>query len=62
MLFKAYISEALTGVAEQFAVTLTLSVFKSYKPVSLTASFFGFLGLVIGIILFISKGVKEIFD
>jgi hypothetical protein len=62
MLFKAYIPEALTGVAEQFAVTLTLSVFKSYKPVSLTASLFGFLGLVIGIVLFISKGVKEIFD
>ena len=62
MVFKAYLPEALTGVAEQFAVTVTLSVFKSYKPVSLTASFFGFLGLVIGIILFISKGVKEIFD
>jgi hypothetical protein len=62
MLFKAYIPGALTGVAEQFAVTLTLSVFKNYKPVSLTASLFGFLGLVIGIVLFISKGVKEIFD
>jgi hypothetical protein len=62
MLFKAYLPTGLISVVEQFAVTVTLSVFKSYKPVSLTASFFGFLGLVIGIILFISKGVKEIFD
>jgi hypothetical protein len=62
ILFKDYLPATLTGIAEQFAVTVTLSVFKSYKPLSLTASLFGFLGLVIGMILFISKGVKEIFD
>ena len=59
---KDYLPKALTGAAEQFAVTVTLSVFKNYKPLSLTASLSGLLGLVIGTCLFISKGVKEIFD
>jgi hypothetical protein len=59
---KDYLPKALTGVAEQFAVTVTLSVFKGYKPLLLTASLSGLLGLVIGTILFISKGMKEIFD
>jgi len=62
IVIKDYLPKALTGVAEQFAVTVTLSVFKNYKPLSLTASLAGLLGLVIGMILFISKGVKEIFD
>jgi hypothetical protein len=59
---KDYLPKTLTGVAEQFAVTITVSVFKGYKPLSLTASLSGLLGLVIGTILFISKGMKEIFD
>ena len=62
VVIKDYLPIALTSVAEQFAVTVTLSAFKTYKPLSLTASLFGLLGLVIGIVLFISKGVKEIFD
>ena len=62
VVIKDYLPTALTSVAEQFAVTVTLSAFKTYKPLSLTASLFGLLGLVIGIVLFISKGVKEIFD
>lgn len=59
---KDYLPEVLTSIAGQFAVTVTLSAFKVYKPLSLTASLFGLLGLVIGMILFISKGLKEIFD
>ena len=57
-----YLPKAFTGVAEKFAVTITLSVFKDYKPLSLTASLSGLLGLVMGTYLFISKGMKEIFD
>ncbi len=59
---KAYLPEALTSVAEQFAVTVTFSTFKAYKPLSLTASLSGALGLIVGTCLFISKGMKEIFD
>jgi len=59
---KEYLPKALTDVAEKFAVTITLSVFKDYNPLSLTASLSGLLGLVIGTYLFISKGMKEIFD
>jgi hypothetical protein len=59
---KEYFPKALTDVAEKFAVTITLSVFNAYKPLSLTASLSGLLGLVIGTYLFISKGMKEIFD
>jgi hypothetical protein len=59
---KGYLPNGLTSVAEKFAVTVTFSAFKAYKPLSLTASLFGVLGLVIGICLFISKGMTEIFD
>jgi len=59
---KDYLPKAVTSIAEKFAVTITLSVFKNYKPLSLTASLSGLLGLVIGTYLFISKGMKEIFD
>jgi hypothetical protein len=59
---KDYLPTALMAVVVQFAVTVTLTVFQSYKPLSLTASLFGLLGLVIGMILFISRGVKEIFN
>jgi hypothetical protein len=62
IVIRDYLPKALTGVAEKFAVTITLSVLKGYKPLSLTASLSGLLGLVIGTYLFIAKGMKEIFD
>jgi hypothetical protein len=40
-------------------VTATFSVLKDYKPLSLTASLFGILGLALGTCLFLAKGVKE---
>jgi hypothetical protein len=62
IVIKDYLPEALTGIAGQFAVAVTLTVFKGYKPLSLTASLAGLLGLVIGACLFIVKGFKEIFN
>ncbi len=59
---KDYLPKGLTSVAEKFAVTVTFSTLKAYKPLSLTASLFGVLGLIVGTCLFISKGMKEIFD
>jgi hypothetical protein len=47
-------------VADKFSVTVTLSVLKDYKPLSLTASLFGFLGLALGACLFLAKGVKDV--
>ncbi len=56
---KDQLPKALTAVADKFSVTATLSILKSYKPLSLTASLAGFLGLVLGIYLFLAKGVKD---
>jgi hypothetical protein len=57
---KDSLPKALTAVADKFSVTVTLSVLKDYKPLSLTASLFGFLGLALGTCLFLAKGVKDV--
>lgn len=57
---KDQLPKALTAVAEKFSVTATLSVLKNYKPLSLTASLSGILGLALGICLFLAKGVKDV--
>ena len=62
ILLKNNLAAALTGVAEQFSLTMSLTVFRRYQPISLTASLFGLLGLLIGAYLFITKGVKQAFD
>ncbi len=56
---KDHLPKALTAVADKFSVTATVSVLKDYKPLSLTASLAGFLGLVLGAYLFLAKGVKD---
>ena len=57
---KDQLPKALTAVADKFSVTATLSVLKHYKPLSLTASLSGILGLVLGTCLFLAKGVKDV--
>jgi chromate transport protein ChrA len=56
---KDSLPKALTVVADKFSITATFSVLKDYKPLSLTASLSGILGLVLGTCLFLAKGVKE---
>ncbi len=57
---KDYIPKTATAVVDKFSVMATLSVLKDYKPVSFTASLSGFLGFVIGMYLFLEKGVKDV--
>jgi hypothetical protein len=57
---KNYLPKALTAVADKFSITATFSVLKDYKPLSLTASLSGCVGLVLGIFLFLAKGVKDV--
>lgn len=61
LVVKAYLPRALTEVAEKLSVTATISVFKDYKPFSMTASLSGFVGLGLGTCLFLTKGMSEIF-
>ena len=56
---KEHLPKAVTAVADKFSLTVTFSVLKDYKPLSLTASLAGILGLALGIVLFLAKGVKE---
>src|SRR5207244_1098222 len=57
---KDQLPKALTAVADKFSLTVTLSVLKDYKPLSLTASLSGILGLALGACLFLAKGVKDV--
>jgi hypothetical protein len=57
---KASLPKAVTAVVDKFSVTATLSVLKTYKPLSLTASLFGIFGLALGAFLFLAKGVKDV--
>ena len=57
---KDQLPKALTAVVDKFSITATLSVLKDYKPISLTASLSGILGFVLGICLFLAKGVKDL--
>ena len=57
---KDQLPKALTAVADKVSITATLSVLKDYKPLSLTASLSGCFGLVLGIYLFLAKGVKDV--
>ena len=56
---KDHLPKAVTAVADKFSLTVTFSVLKDYRPVSLTASLAGTLGLALGLFLFLSKGVKD---
>src|SRR5207245_9676387 len=55
----AHLPKAVTAVADKVSMTVTFSVLKDYKPLSLTASLAGILGLALGIVLFVAKGVKD---
>ncbi|MDO8930818.1 MAG: hypothetical protein Q7U97_00345 [Rhodocyclaceae bacterium] len=61
---KEYLPTALTTLAEKFSVTATLSVavpgYKETTPLALTASLSGFIGLVVGAILFFKNGVRDL--
>jgi hypothetical protein len=59
-----YLPQALAALAEKFSVTATLSVaapgYKETTPLVLTASLSGFVGLVVGAILFFKNGVRDL--
>ena len=57
---KDQLPKALTAVVDKFSITATLSVLKDYKPLSLTASLPGIIGLALGACLFLAKGVKDV--
>jgi len=57
---KDQLPKALTAVADKFSITVTFSVLKNYKPLSLIASLSGILGLALGACLFLAKGVKDV--
>jgi hypothetical protein len=56
---------ALTALAEKFTITGTVSVaikgFKETTPLAVTASLSGLLGLMLGMYLFLEKGINAIF-
>jgi hypothetical protein len=57
---RKHLPASLTDLAKEFSVTVTLSAFKGYKPLTLTASLCGLLGLVLGAYLFLARGVREL--
>jgi hypothetical protein len=58
-----YLPKAITALAEKVSVTATLSVsvpgFKEHTPLTLTASLAGFIGLLVGAYLFVSRGIIQ---
>lgn len=62
---KEYLPKAITLLAEKFSITGTISVtvkgFKETKPLDITASLSGVVGLTLGVYLFLDRGVNAIF-
>lgn len=59
---KDFLPTALSAVAEKFSVSVSFSVFKDYQPLSLTTSLAGFIGLGLGVYLFLTRGVAELLE
>jgi hypothetical protein len=64
-LSKEYLPQAFVELADKFRVTGTISVavagYKETKPLALSASLSGLIGLCIGSYLFLKNGVNAIF-
>jgi hypothetical protein len=66
LVIKEHLPKAIAELAEEFAITGTVSVaVKGYKettPLALTASLAGLLGLAIGAYFFLTRGMSDIFS
>jgi fucose permease len=61
MVAESHFPRGLIGLAERFTVTAMLSAFKDHKPLAFRASLCRFLGITLGVYLFLANGVREIF-
>jgi len=59
--FGGFLPIGIVSVAHDISLTATVTVFGDYKPVLITASAGGALGLVIWLLLFLKFGVEAVF-